>query len=245
MLDLADCIIGINSASGLPFGKLIDFNLAILSEQRQCCLDALAFPQIDARLLNIKKAYDRTCMWLLEQPEYKDWLDPNKILEHHGFLWVKGKPGAGKSTMMKYALAHARKEMKSSVIISFFFNARGEALEKSTLGMYRSLLFYLLTAILDLQKEFISLASAKQNDSEICEWNIKELKSVLASAIENLGQQRLTCFIDALDECEGDQMRDMICFLEHLGRVAVSSRIRLNICQVVTIHTSASIKAYS
>lgn len=37
--------------------------------------------------------------------------------------------------MMKYALAHARKEMAGSVIISFFFNARGEDLEKSTLGM--------------------------------------------------------------------------------------------------------------
>jgi ABC-type ATPase involved in cell division len=41
----------------------------------------------------------------------------HKILEHHGFLWVKSKPGAGKSTMMKYALAHARKEMAGSVII--------------------------------------------------------------------------------------------------------------------------------
>src|SRR6266487_6408241 len=103
---LTDCTIATNPVSGLQFGKLS--NLAIGSEQQQSYLDALAFPQIDSRLLNIKKAHDKTCMWLLEQSEYKDWLDPNKIPEHHGFLWVKGKPGAGKSTMMKYALAHAR-----------------------------------------------------------------------------------------------------------------------------------------
>jgi hypothetical protein len=55
-------------------------------EQQQSYLDALDFPQIDARLTNIKKAYDKTCVWLLEKSKYKDWLDPNKILEHHGFL---------------------------------------------------------------------------------------------------------------------------------------------------------------
>jgi hypothetical protein len=131
--------------------------------------------------------------------------------------------------MMKYALAHARKEMKSSVIISFFFNARGEALEKSTIGMYRSLLFQLLTAIPDLHKMVIPLASAKRKDGEIYEWNIEELKNILAAAIENLGQQHLTCFIDALDECEEDQVRDMVSFLEHLGRLSVSSGIRLNV----------------
>ena len=165
----------------------------------------------------------------LSSLEYKDWLDPNKILEHNGFLWVKGKPGAGKSTMMKYTLEHARKEMTSAVIISFFFNARGEALEKSTLGMYRSLLFQLLTAVPDLQKVFIPLASAKQKFGKIYGWDIEELKAILASTIENLGQQHLTCFIDALDECEEDQVRDMVSFLERLGQVAVSSGIRLNI----------------
>ena len=61
--------------------------------------------------------------------------------------------------------------MASSVIISF--NARGEVLEKSTLGMYHSL-FQLLTAIPNLQNEFMAL-------------DIEELKTIFAFAIENLG----------------------------------------------------------
>ena len=228
---MANGIVGISlsSAATQPFTKPLNLNLEITPEQQQGYLDALAFPQIDARLLNIKKAHDRTCMWLLEQSEYQDWLDPNKIQEHHGFLWVKGKPGAGKSTMVKYALAHAQKEMAGSVIISFFFNARGEALEKSTVGMYRSLLFQLLTAVPGLQKVFIPLAFAKQKTNEVSEWSVEELKTILSSAIGNLGQQHLVCFIDALDECQEDQVRDMVGFLEHLGQIAVSSRIRLNI----------------
>ncbi len=50
---------------------------------------------------------------------------------------------------MKFAVEDARKAMTETVI-SFFFNARGEDLEKSTLGMYRSLLFQILKAIPDL-----------------------------------------------------------------------------------------------
>ena len=95
--------------------------------------------------------------------------------------------------------------------------------------MYRSLLFQILTAIPDLQEKFILLAHTKTKDNEICEWDIEELKNILSTAIENLGEQHLVCFIDALDECEEDQVRDMVSFLEQLGFIAVSAGIRLNI----------------
>ncbi|KAL2217525.1 hypothetical protein M432DRAFT_441334 [Thermoascus aurantiacus ATCC 26904] len=202
----------------------------IIASKRQSYLDSLAFPQIDARLQSIKKAHDRTCMWLLEQPEYRYWLDPDKILEHNGFLWIKGKPGVGKSTIMKYALAHAKEEMTDATVISFFFNSRGEVLERSTLGMYRSLLFQLLTAIPEVQNQFDTLASTKQSHGDGYQWHIEELKDIFTSVIRSLGSHRLCCFIDALDECREDEVRDMVDFLEELGRVVVASGTRLYIC---------------
>lgn len=81
---------------------------------------------------------------MLQKPEYQDWLDTAKSPDHHGLLWIKGKPGSGKSTLMNFIVANAHKMKGDVVIISFFFNARGEDLEKSTLGMYRSLLYQLL-----------------------------------------------------------------------------------------------------
>jgi adenylylsulfate kinase-like enzyme len=57
--------------------------------------------------MNIKNAHAKTCSWLIRKPEYLDWLNPSKLSQHHGFLWIKGKPGAGKSTVMKFALAYA------------------------------------------------------------------------------------------------------------------------------------------
>ncbi|KAL2012208.1 hypothetical protein VTN00DRAFT_4926 [Thermoascus crustaceus] len=218
----------VNLPLGSPFEEPAHLNRPITSGQLQSYLDSLEFSRMNARLQSIKKAYGTTCMWLLEQSEYRDWLNPSKTLEHNGFLWIKGKPGTGKSTMMKHALMHARDEMRGATVISFFFNAKGEILEKSTMGMYRSLLFQLLTEIPEAQNQFDS--STQQENSDRYEWDIEELKDILVSTIKSLGGHHICCFIDALDECDEDQVRDMVDFLEELGGVAVASGIRLNIC---------------
>lgn len=122
-------------------------------EQVQTLLTSLGFSQINARHMTIAKAYVGTCEWFLNTPGYIDWLDPKKLDRHDGFLWIKGKPGAGKSTLMKSALGHAKKTMNDTVIIFFFFNARGHELERSTIGMYRSLLLQLLERLSNLRLE--------------------------------------------------------------------------------------------
>ena len=200
------------------------------ADQRRTYLDSLRFNQIGARHATIKTAHAETCEWLRNKPEYQDWLDLNKISEHHGFLWIKGKPGTGKSTIMKFAYAHAQKTMTDTIVMSFFFNARGEHLEKAVLGMYRSLLFQLLEKLPELQSLFDFLGPAALRNSDFHEWTIENVKDIFGRAITNLGNRCLTCFIDALDECEEDEVREMVAFFEHLGQLAVSSRIRLRVC---------------
>ncbi|KAK8016092.1 NB-ARC and ankyrin domain protein [Apiospora rasikravindrae] len=120
-----------------------------------------------------------------------------------GFLWIKGKPGAGKSTMMKFLLDQAHRTKKGQTIISFFFNARGSDLEKSTLGLYRSLLVQLLKSYPDLQH----ILDRVRNNHQ---WTIESLQKLLEESIESLNRAPLMCFIDALDECQMEQVRDMI-----------------------------------
>jgi ankyrin repeat protein len=195
--------------------------------QRQRFLDRLKFDQIEARHATIKAAHAKTCKWLLNKSEYKEWLDDTKNFEHHGFLWLKGKPGTGKSTMMKFAYANAKKCMPDTIVISFFFNARGDDLEKSALGMYRSLLFQLLEKLPDIQNPFELLEPNLPNDFDT---DIETAKSVFSRMVDRLGENRLACFIDALDECEEDQARDMVAFFESLGQYAISSHIQMHIC---------------
>ena len=205
-------------------------NRALSDEQRVSLLESLRFDQIDSRRMTIESAHKKTCIWLLKNVEYRDWLDSAKLHEHHGFLWIRGKPGTGKSTLMKFLLANAKRSMKDRIVISFFFNARGEGLEMSTLGTYQSLLLQLLEQFPALQSVFDSLYLSNRGNSAKHQWTVETLKTLLELAILRLGDSSLVCLIDALDECDEGQIRDMTSFFEHIGELAVSAGIRFQVC---------------
>jgi hypothetical protein len=103
-------------------------------------MDSLSFAQMESRRYTISRAHMNTCKWLFDKQEYLNWRDVAHMPRHCGFFWIKSKPGAGKSTLMKFMIKSARKRMAQDTIISFFFNARGgDRLETSLEGMYRSL----------------------------------------------------------------------------------------------------------
>jgi ankyrin repeat protein len=194
-------------------------------------LDSLKFEQIDFRKMNIEKPLTKTCQWLLSHPSYKYWLNPAKLTHHHGFLWISGKPGAGKSTMMKFAYKRMRRKVqsKNTVTASFFFNARGEQLEeKSIAGMYRSLLLQLLEGYTDLQTVL--------DDPELVSHSLKgcpplnSLKDIFYSAVSKLDQREFTCFVDALDECDEQQVVDMVQFFEDLTEQYSARGVPFRIC---------------
>ncbi|KAI0972460.1 hypothetical protein F4678DRAFT_61165 [Xylaria arbuscula] len=182
-------------------------------DHRKAMLDSLRFDQMDARQQSIKNAHFHTCAWFLNTREYIEWTQ-----SHHSFLWIKGKPGAGKSTMMKYLLARLGKTNDQGILLSFFFNARGHELEKTTMGLYRSLILQLLEARTDLHYilERIQLGY---------NWTVESLKALFEEAVEGLGDTPFVCLIDALDECEEAQIRDMITFLS--GPSMLPNRVRI------------------
>ncbi|KAK5214907.1 hypothetical protein LTR72_011997, partial [Exophiala xenobiotica] len=203
---------------------------ATLLDRRKTMLASLGFEQMDSRRSTIRTAYSTTCQWLLRHPDYLDWIDPQKIHEHCGFLWINGKPGAGKSTLVKFAHASAdRARPESEIILSFFFNARGDELEKSTVGMYRALLFQLLTTMPDLQDLLDDVSHVTgQSGSPVC--TVETLCELLSAATARLGHRQLKCFIDALDECDEQQVQDMIAFFEELGQATLNHGSQLYIC---------------
>ncbi|OQE06945.1 hypothetical protein PENVUL_c015G05097 [Penicillium vulpinum] len=97
-------------------------------------LKSLAFPEMLDRRDNIKQRHENTCEWILRLEEYKPWRS-----DSHGLLWINGKPGAGKSTLMAYM----HNELKgcdtgNSIQLDFFFTARGTELQRKPVGMLRA-----------------------------------------------------------------------------------------------------------
>ncbi|KAJ0160873.1 Ankyrin-3 [Colletotrichum tanaceti] len=203
--------------------------------RRKDLLKSLKFDQINSRQSNIKSALGKTCRWLTGHRSYRDWLDPAKLPEHHGFLWISGKPGAGKSTIMKFVMDRTKrgkvnKSPANAAVIHFFFNARGEELEKTTLGMYRSLLHQLLQKLPDLQQVLDSTDFGLLREGSSFPWELRLLQKLFKKTIRKLGQRQISCFIDALDECAEEQVREMVKFFEELGRIAVKRGDRLFTC---------------
>ncbi|KAI0475341.1 hypothetical protein GGR56DRAFT_508490 [Xylariaceae sp. FL0804] len=201
----------------------------ITPEMRQQFLKKLRFDGIDARYGTLKTAQGKTCQWLLNHRMYEAWQDPAKLQEHNGFLWIKGKPGTGKSIMMKYLLQKARAAPRKFPVISFFFNARGAVLERSTEGLYRSLLYQLVESIPDLRDEAQHIGLLLRWGADRS-WPIETLKQAFETVVEQIGARELLCFIDALDECPERDVRDMIHFFEDIGEKAAQSGYRIRVC---------------
>jgi ankyrin repeat protein len=113
---------------------------------------------------------------------------------------------------MKFIFGHAREQKFADIHISFFFNARGSDVEKSTEGMYRHLLFRLLTDLPETQQALNSFPIYELPREPNFVWHINILERVLMAAIARLKQRRLWIYIDALDEGNEQQVRDMVAF---------------------------------
>jgi ankyrin repeat protein len=188
---------------------------ATAEDHRARVLKDLRFDGLETRRETVKVAIANTCEWILDHPACAKWLE----LEHK-FFWIKGKPGAGKSVLIRYLDQHITQRLWKSHAIGlyFYFNARGGQLEKSFLGLYRSMLVQLVD---------LAPALACELDALKMHFDLQQLQRVLASAILGLGRQ-IWLFIDALDECREGDVRELIDFLDGLRKaklyVCFSSR---------------------
>ncbi|KAF7883734.1 uncharacterized protein EAF02_005654 [Botrytis sinoallii] len=200
---------------------------------RQSIIDQLYFPKIDERLTSLTAAQGTTCRWFLTKSEYLSWNDVSKRQDHEGFLWIKGNPGTGKSTLMKLLFEEAKLNTKggsSKITLSFFFLARGTIEERTTTGLYRSLLHQLFEKMIELRDSLEWMTADGARGIERNGWSEPALKQTLKHAIAKLGTRSLMIFVDALDECDQKQASGMVSFFEELCELAEVSQVDLQIC---------------
>ncbi|PTB52198.1 hypothetical protein M431DRAFT_522241 [Trichoderma harzianum CBS 226.95] len=184
-----------------------------LSPEEQKCLHSLAFRQMQDRDNDIEHAVPGTCEWLLKHDTYINWATSNRSL-----LWIKGKPGAGKSTLLKYALGKQRDILGAGgndLVMSFFFHARGDDLQKTPLGFLRSLLHQMLKqapeALFDLVSVYQQKCKGMGDPPEKWQWHLAELWSFFKSSLPRILTDRsIWLFIDALDECGESYAKNLV-----------------------------------
>jgi hypothetical protein len=192
-------------------------------------MEALSFDGMDDRLMSVARAYAETCSWIFNRPEYLRWRDPDQRKSHRGVLWIKGKAGTGKSTLMSCLYDRHCQQVRDEITVFFFFNARSpDKLVKSTEGMYRCILYQIVKHLPQLEERLSHLHLPRSEEGA---WPIELLENAFRSVILGLSaEEKITCFVDALDECKIEDVRRAIDRFEDLAETITTKNIHFRIC---------------
>ncbi|KAK5788083.1 hypothetical protein VI817_009041 [Penicillium citrinum] len=195
-------------------------------------LESLAFPQMLDRRDNIEQCHTNTCEWILDLEEYQSWRS-----QSHGLLWIKGKPGAGKSTLMVFLhdKLQISQDDRLGIRLDFFFTARGTEMQRTPLGMLRSLLNQIFNRDPTIRSQIREIYDrrCKQfgNSKRQWEWPQTLLEELLASAIlDSANRQHVVVFVDALDEAGATSAQQLAEYFHRLVARAERKKLYIQVC---------------
>jgi NACHT domain len=205
-------------------------------------LSRLRYYAMRERHERILEAYHKTFEWLFDNPsgKQKPWTNFRKWLSGNDQLyWITGKPGSGKSTLMKFLYHDPRTSQqlrawagdKPLIVATFFFWNSGGIMQMSEVGLLRSLLFDILYQCPDLipaafpdRWEIYRLFGEDKSPLDQFELH----RALKLAAQQCTLSRRLCLFIDGLDEFEGDHnsLVDIVKDIKSVSNVkfCVSSR---------------------
>ncbi|KAL8654961.1 MAG: hypothetical protein Q9226_003228 [Calogaya cf. arnoldii] len=221
-----------------------------IDRARQLFQNSLFFPDIEAREDEIVDPFEGTCRWIFDPPtdqendtpkwhSFRQWLEAGKAV-----YWISGKPGSGKSTLMKYIVGEPRTAQYLSewepdtdlIIATFFFKDLGTELQKSVTGLLRSMIWQIARywpGMINTVLRRYAQSTGRSNDPSLLTalptWTDRRLLQILKDFTkEKPAVVSLCAFIDGLDEYNGDEERlfEVIRLLSSAPgcKVCVSSR---------------------
>jgi len=207
-------------------------------------LELMWFRTMDERKELINPPENGTYKWILEPPSPGDnWDDLSQWLRQgQGAYWVSGKPGSGKSTLMKAVYVHRRthdllQEWAGHLTLhapNFFFWHLGTDEQKSQYGLCRALLYQILQVNRPLIKRILPdmwhlmYGSEAKTSSIPSPTEMPKVFDLLCKHADAFQSSKYCFFIDGLDEYSG-HYQTAVQFIERLSKlpnvkILVSSR---------------------
>ncbi|TDZ14741.1 Ankyrin-3 [Colletotrichum orbiculare MAFF 240422] len=171
-----------------------------------------------------------TCQWLFETQEFADWDTAAVQDDVLPTLVLEGKPGSGKSILVKTAFQRslAGDALEKQLTLGFFFNARDVVpLGRSSQGFFRSILSQLLEK-LQPTSEVVDIVKQLRSPRD-GEWDVHMLKHTVTQLLNCTRGQRTVLFLDALNECRNDEddpdAIDILDFINGLSDTGTNLRV--------------------
>lgn len=127
-----------------------------------------------------------------------------------GILWIKGKPGAGKSTTMGHIHRTTLNDVGNKKVIHFFYHGRGTELQKSPVGMFRSLAYQIFKEL--SPEDVCKIIPRTYTTTSILaiRWDLVEVKNLFSDALMHASpSHEVVILIDALDEAGYSETYEM------------------------------------
>ena len=180
-------------------------------------MTSLSILETKFRIADVRKADKATFHWLFDPDvvSFSDWLQLG-IEKSEPFYWIQGKPGSGKSTLMKFAMKDRRTVTLLGgivgsdpqwTLVAFFFHDRGSSIQKSLVGMLREIVDSTLRQLPQLMPHAIPVYKdlVKMQGKRSPDWDLEALATLMeAITLQRTTRVKLLLFLDALDEHEGD-----------------------------------------
>ncbi|KAF9766019.1 hypothetical protein IL306_001611 [Fusarium sp. DS 682] len=183
--------------------------------KQQSILQSLTFAHRSARHAGITDAHIKTFEWMFKGDGVCGGCFLNWLKNGNGIFWVSGKPGSGKSTLMKFIADHSStahilstwSSPRSTYIISHYFWSAGTDMQRSQEGLLRTLLYEIFRQCPDLLQMACNQRWQEMDSGSLSQpWNLSELRIVLKKVADQANMSQQFCFfIDGLDEFAGDR----------------------------------------